>query len=86
MPDKPKREPYAYAYPYANCIRFNHGQMVNGGNPIEVIPLFTQADLDACAAAKDEEIGKLRAKLEELAAKWFDGEQPGPSEAKEGSA
>ena len=40
-PPPQPRQPDGYAYRYGDgCIRFNHGQQVNGGDPIEVIPYF----------------------------------------------
>lgn len=33
-------QPFAYAYRYHDCIRFNHGHEVNGSRPIEAIPLY----------------------------------------------
>lgn len=32
--------PDGYAYRYHDCIRFNHGQSVNGSNPTEAIPFY----------------------------------------------
>ena len=36
----PSAPPSGYAYRYADCIRFNHGESVNGGKPIEAIPYY----------------------------------------------
>ena len=43
-------EPSGYAYRYADGIRFNEGQMVNGGKPIEAIPYFLGQPAPAAAA------------------------------------
>lgn len=37
---KMQPEASGWAYRYADCIRFNHGQEVNGGRAIEAIPYY----------------------------------------------
>ncbi len=44
-------EPFAYAYRYHDCIRFNGGPEVNGGKPIEAIPMYTKEQLAAAFSA-----------------------------------
>jgi len=55
------RKPDGYAYRYHDCIRFNQGQMVNGGKPIEAIPFFY---------GEPAAPPSLLAKLRELRDRW----------------
>lgn len=61
-------QPDGYAYQYHDCIRFNHGQQVNGSSPLKSIPFYYEATMQAFAAAltaeKDAVIERLTRELE----------------------
>ena len=47
-------EPSGYAYRYPDCIRFSHGQEINGWKPTEAIPYYFGKPLPAPPAAEPE--------------------------------
>lgn len=45
---------FKYAYRYHDCVRYNDGESVNGGKPIEVIPLYDAGTIAPLLAAERE--------------------------------